>query len=242
MLARLAMTALAALSATPALAKLQSMRATIPGSLHQCEQTNLFFFDTSNTRPLSVLFLPSSQVPDSLRSGTTTVSEAEKYSPVLALEGIETPDAQQYDFELQIKEGEVVELFGFLPDGSGKALSLTRAITTPLPGATNCLNNVPTSIAGAGSVTTAVSASQPSASSGAGSSSSSTSKASSSSSSAPSSGSSASSAYSSSPSAPSSAPSPSSAAVKGHAVDPAILAGWSAAVAGVVFVASGLLS
>lgn len=105
-------------------------------------------------------------MPDSLRSGTTTVSEAEKYSPVLALEGIETPDAQQYDFELQIKEGEVVEvrfsssprpnsllltvdmdeqLFGFLPDGSGKALSLTRAITTPLPGATNCLNNVPTS-------------------------------------------------------------------------------------------------
>ncbi|BGP01216.1 hypothetical protein NBRC10513v2_002167 [Rhodotorula toruloides] len=145
MLFHLTLTALAALSATPALAQLQSMRATIPGSLHQCEQTNLFFFDTSNARPLSVLFLPSSQVPDSLRSGTTTLSEAEKYNPLLALEGIETPDAQQYDFELQIKEGEVVELFGFLPDGSGKALSLTRTITTPLPGATNCLNNVPTS-------------------------------------------------------------------------------------------------
>lgn len=37
------------------------------------------------------------------------------------------------------------QLFGFLPDGSGKALSLTRTVSTPLPGATNCLNNVPTS-------------------------------------------------------------------------------------------------
>lgn len=31
------------------------------------------------------------------------------------------------------------QAFGFYPDGSGKALSLTRTIDTALPGATDCL-------------------------------------------------------------------------------------------------------
>ncbi|GEM06987.1 zinc finger, C2H2-type domain containing protein [Rhodotorula toruloides] len=155
MLARLAVTAFAGVLATSVIAQLQSMRATIPGTLHQfadafqpsrAVRVNQSLLLRHLQHPaLSVLFLPSLQVPNSLRSGTTNLSEAEKYNPVLALEGIETPDAQQYDFQLQVREGEVVELFGFLPDGSGKALSLTRTITTPLPGATNCLNNVPTS-------------------------------------------------------------------------------------------------
>ncbi|GAA5858554.1 hypothetical protein JCM1840_001255 [Sporobolomyces johnsonii] len=142
---------LLAAAVTPALAQLSSFRATIPGALHQCEATNLFFFDSSNDRPLSVLFLPSSKVPDSLRTGTTTLDEAQQYSPLLALSDITTPDASAYDFTLQIAQGEVFEIFGFLPDGSGKALSLTRTVMTPLPSASSCLTNIPTSIAGAGS-------------------------------------------------------------------------------------------
>lgn len=39
----------------------------------------------------------------------------------------------------------IVQLFGFLPGGSGKALSLTRTIMTPLPSASACLVNIPTS-------------------------------------------------------------------------------------------------
>lgn len=98
-------------------AQLAGLRGTIPGSLHQCEQTNLFFFDSDNDRPLSVLFLPSSQVPDSIRSGTVTVDQAQQYSPLLALDDITTPDAAQYNFELQIAEGTAFEVsFAFASD------------------------------------------------------------------------------------------------------------------------------
>lgn len=38
----------------------------------------------------------------------------------------------------------VFQIFGFLPDGSGKDLSLTRTVMTPLPDATACLTDVPT--------------------------------------------------------------------------------------------------
>ena len=93
------------------------------------------------------------------------MDDAQKYKPLLAVDGINTPDNDPYNFELQIAEGEVfevsyahnetrpagdlthpaaVQLFGFLPDGSGKALSLTRTVMTPLPTATNCLRNVQT--------------------------------------------------------------------------------------------------
>jgi hypothetical protein len=85
-------------------------RQTVPGSLHQCEATNLFFFDSGSNRPLDVLFLPSANVPDSLRTGDITLDEALQYSPLLALEGITTADAVEYDFTLQIAEGEVVEV------------------------------------------------------------------------------------------------------------------------------------
>lgn len=76
----------------------------------QCEATNLFFFDSSNARPLSVLFLPSDEVPDALRTGTTTLDEAQQYSPLLALSDIETPDAAQYDFTLQVEAGAVFDV------------------------------------------------------------------------------------------------------------------------------------
>jgi len=148
------------------MAQLSGLRGTIPGSLHQCENTSMFFFDSSNDRPITVLFLPSSEVPDSIRSGTTTLEEAAQYSPLQVIEGITTPDAQAYDFELQIAEGEAFEVFAFLEDGSGKALSLTRTVTTPLPTATACLAGVQTTVSGiAANATPASSSSSTSSSS-----------------------------------------------------------------------------
>ncbi|GAA6051482.1 hypothetical protein JCM3770_004554 [Rhodotorula araucariae] len=222
-----------AVAAVPALAQLSSLRATIPGSLHQCEVTNLFFFESGNARPLSVLFLPSSEVPDSLRTGETTLEQAQQYSPLLALSGIDTPDAQQYNFELQVEEGAVFELFGFLPDGSGKALSLTRTVTTPLPGATSCLTNVPTSVSGAG-VTTAVSAQRTSVSAS-GMSSTSPSGASSSGATA------ASSSTLVSAGAASSSSTNSSAASRAYGIDRTTLLSWSLAAGGIALVAAGVI-
>lgn len=108
------------------------------------EETNIFFFDTSNSRPLTVLFLPSASIPDSARSGTVQLSEAASYSPLQVIQGITTLDAAEYDFTLQIEQGMEFEVFGFLDDGQGKALGLTRTVTTPLPSASSCLNNVQT--------------------------------------------------------------------------------------------------
>ncbi|KAK4046001.1 hypothetical protein OIV83_006452 [Microbotryomycetes sp. JL201] len=153
MFVRTALVLAASLAAGTA-AQIDRLRATIPGALHQCENTNLVFFDSGGARPLDVLFLPSSEVPASLRSGEVTLDEALALNPLQAIDGIDTPDNDQYSFELQIKQGEVFELFGFLPDGTGKALSLTRTVMTPLPTATNCLRNIQTSIgAGGGQVT-----------------------------------------------------------------------------------------
>ncbi|GAA5910847.1 hypothetical protein JCM8208_001011 [Rhodotorula glutinis] len=262
MLAKFALALLAAVGAAPALAQLDSLRGTIPGSLHQCEATNLFFFDSSNTRPLSVLFLPSSEVPDSIRSGTVTLDQAQQYSPLLALSDIETPDAQQYNFQLQIEQGAVFEasppsplrssLFAFLPNGEGKALSLTRTVTTPLPGASSCLTNVPTSIAGAGA-TTAVSAQPTSASSSAEVESSTGMTSSSMATSARASSSGPSGSSSTSTSAPAS--SSSSAGATGAAggssgassavlgtIDRAVVLAWTAAVGGAALVGAGLLA
>ena len=108
------------------------------------EDTNIFFFDSSNSRPITVLFLPSADVPDSARSGTVQLSEAAGYSPLQVIQGITTPDASPYDFTLQLEEGTEFEVFGFLENGEGKALSLTRTVTTPLPGASSCLSGIQT--------------------------------------------------------------------------------------------------
>ncbi|GAA6000532.1 hypothetical protein JCM10207_008058 [Rhodosporidiobolus poonsookiae] len=224
-----------AAAAAPAMAQLASMRATIPGALHQCEDTSLVFFDTGNARPASVLFLPSASIPDSLRSGTTTLEEAQQYGPLLAIGDIETADAAAYSFELQIAQDQVFEMFGFLPDGSGKALSLTRTVMTPLPGATSCLTNIPTSLA-VGTVTTSVSAAQPT-STGA-----SSAAAGSSSVSAASSFAAASSATTSS-STSGAAPAATSAgggnAASSFSVDKSLVLGWTVAIGGVVLAASG---
>ena len=88
-----------------------------------------------------------------------TLASANQFSPALTVSGIDTPDASAHDFTLELPAGAVVEvnrgrrfwwhsgdgadplpqLFAFLPDGSGKALGLTRTIMTPLPSATDCL-------------------------------------------------------------------------------------------------------
>ncbi|GAA5839074.1 hypothetical protein JCM5353_008725 [Sporobolomyces roseus] len=236
-----------AILASTASAQLNGLRATIPGSLHQCEDTNLFFFDSNNDRPLSVLFLPSSQVPDSLRSGTITVDQAQQYSPLLALDGITTPDAAQYNFQLQIAEGEAFEVFGFLANGEGKALQLTRTVTTPLPGATSCLTNIPTQLAGAGGAgaTTAASStseaqetSASSASSSSSASSMSTSVRSSMTSS--SSGGSAPAASQSGTLTAASGSSPTSAASRPHSFDLAAIGAWTVALGGAAIAATGL--
>ncbi|GAA5840206.1 hypothetical protein JCM11251_005946 [Rhodosporidiobolus azoricus] len=126
----------AALLAAPqlALASLASLRATIPGSLHQCEATSVFLFDSSNERPVTLVFLPAAVAP----SGTTTLQEALALGPYQVVEGITTPDAAQYNFVLAIAEGESFATLGFFADGTGKNLNLPRTVQKPLPQTVAC--------------------------------------------------------------------------------------------------------
>ncbi|GAA5869214.1 hypothetical protein JCM8547_005169 [Rhodosporidiobolus lusitaniae] len=125
----------AALLAAPgALASLATLRATIPGSLHQCEATNIFLFDSSNERPVTIVFLPQAVAP----SGTTTLDAALALGAYQVIQDITTPDAQQTNFVLAIAEGESFATLGFLPDGTGKNLNLDRSVQASLPGATAC--------------------------------------------------------------------------------------------------------
>jgi hypothetical protein len=98
------------LLASDCLAQLSSLRVSLPGSLHQCEVTNLFFFNSGGTHPLSILFIPSANVPPSIRTGTVTLTALLKYEPVFGLAGINIPDATSYDFTLGIAQGQVVEV------------------------------------------------------------------------------------------------------------------------------------
>lgn len=101
------------LAAAPvALAQLSTLRATVPGSLHQCDNSSLVFFDSGGTRPLDVLFLPSGNLPASLSTGDITLAQALAYKPLLALGGIETVDNDPYPFFVQIPAGDVVEVRG----------------------------------------------------------------------------------------------------------------------------------
>lgn len=121
-------------AAPAALAQLSTFRGTIPGSLHQCEQTTVFFFNSGNESPKTLIFLPQGEGP----SGTTTQSAIEALGPLQVIDGITTPDAQSYGFTLQIAAGVKFDTYGFLPDGSGKNLNLPRSVQTPLPGASQC--------------------------------------------------------------------------------------------------------
>ncbi|GAA5902526.1 uncharacterized protein JCM6883_001435 [Sporobolomyces salmoneus] len=113
-------------------AQLVSMRATIPGSLHQCEETTLFLFETQNSRPITIALLPCSRSPTS--KNEMTLQEAIALGPLQVLNGIETPDTVAYDWRVSIASGEKFETWGFLPDGQGKNLNLPRTVMTSLPG------------------------------------------------------------------------------------------------------------
>ncbi|POY75069.1 hypothetical protein BMF94_2045 [Rhodotorula taiwanensis] len=131
-----ALSALAALviAAPAALAQLATLRGTIPGSLHQCEDTTVFFFDSGNASPKTLILLPQGTGP----SGTTDLSTVQNLGPLQVIDGITTPDAQSYGFTLAIAAGVSFDTYGFLPDGTGKNLDLPRTVQTPLPGASQC--------------------------------------------------------------------------------------------------------
>ncbi|GAA5953980.1 hypothetical protein JCM8115_003273 [Rhodotorula mucilaginosa] len=125
----------ALLAAAPsAFAQLATMRGTIPGSLHQCEDTTVVFFDSGNASPKTLVLLPQGQGP----SGDTTLADVEAIGPLQVIGDITTPDAQSFPFTLQIAAGVSFDTYGFLPDGTGKNLNLPRNVQTPLPGASQC--------------------------------------------------------------------------------------------------------
>lgn len=105
-------TSLLPLLALPALAlsQLDTFRATVEGSLHQCQSSQLFFFDSGDARPLSVLFLPSASIPAAARNGTVLLQDALGYSPMLALGDITAADASGWDFEVQVAAGTEFEV------------------------------------------------------------------------------------------------------------------------------------
>lgn len=90
---------------TLSLAQIDTFRATVEGSLHQCQTSELFFFDSGATRPLSVLFLPTTNIPTLAAGETIQLADALGYTPLLALGGIETADAAGYDFTVQLEAG-----------------------------------------------------------------------------------------------------------------------------------------
>ncbi|BGP28069.1 hypothetical protein Rt10032_c14g5403 [Rhodotorula toruloides] len=132
----LALAASAVLSASPALAQLATLRGTIPGSLHQCESTNVFFFQSNNVRPLTLVFLPEAVAAQA--GANPTLDQVKALGPLQVVEGITTPDAQQSNFVLAIAAGESFESFAFLPDGTGKNLNLARTVQTALPNTPAC--------------------------------------------------------------------------------------------------------
>ncbi|GAA5839998.1 hypothetical protein JCM9279_005236 [Rhodotorula babjevae] len=122
-------------TAPSALASLASLRGTIPGSLHQCESTNVFFFDSAAARPLTLVLLPAAVDP---AAATITLAEVLALGPLQVIDGITTPDAQQTNFVLAVAEEQSFVTYGFLPDGTGKNLNLPRVVKAPLPGAAAC--------------------------------------------------------------------------------------------------------
>ncbi|BGO96124.1 hypothetical protein NBRC10512_002956 [Rhodotorula toruloides] len=132
----LALAASAVLSASPALAQLATLRGTIPGSLHQCESTNVFFFQSGGIRPLTLVLLPEAVAAQA--GANPTLDQVKALGPLQVVEGITTPDAQQSNFVLAIAAGESFESFAFLPDGTGKNLNLARTVQTALPNTPAC--------------------------------------------------------------------------------------------------------
>lgn len=126
--------AVSAVSAT-----INNMRATLPGSLHQCEQTNIFFFDTDDTGSKTLLLIKPEDAA-SLGSGILQLDQVlSQITPLQTVSGITVPDASAFNFILRVASGQGFSSFGFLSDGQGRDLALDRQVQDPLPGAVNCL-------------------------------------------------------------------------------------------------------
>jgi hypothetical protein len=78
------------------------------GSLHQCEDTTVFFFDSGNASPKTLVLLPQGQGP----SGDTTLADVEAIGPLQVIGDITTPDAQSFPFTLQIAAGVSFDVSG----------------------------------------------------------------------------------------------------------------------------------
>lgn len=126
-----ALAASAVISAAPALAQLATLRGTIPGSLHQCETTNVFFFQSNNVRPLTLVLLPEAVAAQA--GANPTLAEVKALGPLQVVDGITTPDAQQTNFVLAVAAGESFEV-----RGSHGLLLLPCKLTRPV-GADLCL-------------------------------------------------------------------------------------------------------
>lgn len=94
------------------------------GSLHQCEDTTVFFFDSGNASPKTLVLLPQGQGP----SGDTTLADVEAIGPLQVIGDITTPDAQSFPFTLQIAAGVSFDVSGpfFLSPWSGIGTLLFR--------------------------------------------------------------------------------------------------------------------
>lgn len=70
----------------------------------------MVFFQTGGERPFDVLFLPSADVPNSLRSGTTTLEEAQQVGPLQAIPGLTAADNDAAPLQIQLAAGQVFEV------------------------------------------------------------------------------------------------------------------------------------
>ncbi|KAK9898587.1 hypothetical protein P389DRAFT_35743 [Cystobasidium minutum MCA 4210] len=123
-------------------AGLSDMRATIPGSLHQCENTTVFFFDTDDSGSKTLLFVNAADA-SKLGSDTITLDDAlSKVEPLQQISDINSADAAAFSFYVKVAEDVSFSTFGFLSNGQGKNMNLDRTVKDPLPGATECLSQV----------------------------------------------------------------------------------------------------
>lgn len=114
----------------------------VPGSLHQCENATVFFFDTDDSGSKTLLFVNTADV-SKLGSGTITLDDAlSKVQPLQQISDITSADAASFSFFVKVAENVAFSTFGFLSNGQGKNMNLDRTVKDPLPGATECLSQV----------------------------------------------------------------------------------------------------
>ncbi|CAD6578858.1 MAG: hypothetical protein CYPHOPRED_000691 [Cyphobasidiales sp. Tagirdzhanova-0007] len=120
-------------------ATISNFRVTIPGSLHQCDATNFFFFDTDDPGNKTVLFVSPASA-GSLGTGILNLQTVLASTPIIyQVDGINSADAAEFDFTLQIAAGTAFSTLAFLSTGQGKNVDLDRTVMQPLPGNANCL-------------------------------------------------------------------------------------------------------